>query len=346
MLHEELNNREKSILRYIIQQFILTAAPVGSKNITEKYEIGLSSASVRNIMSELEEHGLIDHPHTSAGRIPTDKGYRFYVDSLMEINDLKSSEKSNINKVLESHLNETDELINITSKLLSSITKQVACVMYPSLDSGILEKIQLINLSSTRLLIVISIRSGLVKTITLEVNSELKGPQLREVQSLLNERLSGLTLLKIRTTLRERFKDVSVNDKPILTMFVDSADKIFTDFKTSEKIVVAGAKNLLNQPEFENTEKFQSIIELIEDKDIVVHLLEKTSRNKDSIVVTIGSENESEELDDYSLVSKQYYAGDVIGTLGVIGPKRMDYSKIVAIINYISTMLSNYLSKS
>lgn len=346
MNQEELNDREKSILRYIIQQFILTASPVGSRNISRHYDIGLSPASVRNIMADLEEMGLIDHPHTSAGRVPTDKGYRVYVDNLMKVSNLKSNEKSNIAKQMEPYQNTTDELILLASKLLSSITRQVACVLYPKLDSGVLEKIQLVSLSSNRLLIIISIKAGLVKTMTLEVDSDIKDSHLHTVQSLLNERLSGLTLAEIRKTFRERFSDVSVNDKPILTLFVDSADKIFTDFKTNDRVIMSGTRNLLNQPEFENPEKFESVIELIEDKDIVIHFFEKNiERNKDGVIVSIGKENQSKKFEEYSLVSKQYHAGDVEGMLGVIGPRRMDYSRIVAIVDYISNMLSNYLSK-
>ncbi len=346
MNQEELNDREKSILRYIIQQFILTASPVGSRNISRHYDVGLSPASVRNIMADLEEMGLIDHPHTSAGRVPTDKGYRVYVDNLMQVPNLKSNEKSNIAKQMEPYQNTTDELILLASRLLSSITRQVACVLYPKLDSGVLEKIQLVSLSSNRLLIIISIKAGLVKTMTLEVDSDIKDSHLHTIQSLLNERLSGLTLAEIRTTFRERFSDVSVNDKPILTLFVDSADKIFTDFKTNDRVIMSGTRNLLNQPEFENPEKFESVIELIEDKDIVIHFFEKNiERNKDGVIVSIGKENQSKKFEEYSLVSKQYHAGDVEGMLGVIGPRRMDYSRIVAIVDYISNMLSNYLSR-
>ncbi|MEJ2104093.1 MAG: hypothetical protein P8X47_05885 [Ignavibacteriaceae bacterium] len=158
MEKDELNQREKAILRSIIQQFILTATPVGSRNITRKYDIGFSPATVRNIMSDLEEAGYINHPHTSAGRVPTDKGYRYYVDSLMDIEILRPNEKDLIDTSITGILDETDELVKVTSKLLSSITKQIACVTYPNLESGILEKIQIISLTSTRILVVISKR--------------------------------------------------------------------------------------------------------------------------------------------------------------------------------------------
>ena len=338
---EELNQREKAILRSIVQQFILTATPVGSRNITKKYDIGYSPATVRNIMSDLEDSGYINHPHTSAGRVPTDKGYRYYVDSLMDIEKLNSKEKGLIDRSLNILLDETDELVKITSKLLSSITKQIACVTYPNLESGTLEKIQIISLTSTRILVVISIKSGLVKTITMELDSEIKEAQIESVQTLLNERLSGLSFSEIRNTFKERFLDVEENQKPIIRLFVDSVEKLFKDDITSERLIVTGAKNIIQQPEFENPESFQSIIELIEDKDVIIHIMEKSSEAKrQEVYISIGSESLEKKLQEYSFVSKEYNFGQIKGTLGIIGPKRMEYSKIVAIVDYLATFLT------
>jgi heat-inducible transcriptional repressor len=343
MWHEELNEREKNILRYIIRQFILTASPVGSRSITKNTDIGISPATVRNIMADLEESGYINHPHTSAGRIPTDKGYRFYVDTLMDIQELRNSEKGIINKGLEANMVETDELLRITSILLSSITKQLACVSYPKLDSGTLEKLQIIGLTSTRILVVISIKAGLVKTITLELTSEINPNQIDSVQTLLNERLAGLTFNEIRKTFAERLKDIEEDHKPIIRLFVDSIDKIFKDVRKKDNLFITGAKNVIKQPEFENPENFQSVIELIEDKDIIVHILDKYDKSDDQVFISIGSENENKKLDDYSLVTKEYQIGDISGTLGVVGPKRMEYPKIVAIVDYMSRMLTEIL---
>ncbi len=347
MIKEELNDREKNILRYVIQQFILTATPVGSRYITKKYNVGLSPASVRNIMSDLEESGFIDHPHTSAGRVPTDKGYRFYVDSLMDIQKINNSEKGFINKSLEPNINETDEMLRITSILLSSITNQLACVLYPKLDTGILEKLQIVNLSSTKILIIITIRSGLVKTITLELTSDIKISQIESVQRLLNERLSGLTFAEIRSSFVERFKDVKLEHKPVIRLFVDSLDKIFKNIKQTDKVFIAGTKNIIKQPEFEDPQRFQSVIELIEDRDIIIHILEKYGdAASDQVYISIGKENEIEELKEYSFISKDYMLGDVSGTLGIIGPKRMEYSKVVAIVDYIAKMLTEVVTYS
>jgi heat-inducible transcriptional repressor len=344
MVQEELNERERSILRYVIQQFILTALPVGSRNITKKYDIGVSPATVRNIMSDLEESGFIDHPHTSAGRIPTDKGYRFYVDTLMDIPRLPHSDKGLINKSLENNVVDTDELLRLASSLLSSITHQIACVTYPKLDTGILGKIQLISLSSSRILIVITITAGLVKTITLELNTEIQERQLESVQSLLNERLSGLTLKEIRSTFRERFQDFAGGEHPVIRLFFDSAEKIFKDVRQSDNLYITGAKNVIKQPEFEDPGKFQGVIELIEDKDIIIHILDKTGEAaQNQVFISIGSENQDQKLNEYSFISKEYKLGDISGTLGIIGPKRMEYSKVVAIVDYVAKMLTEIL---
>jgi heat-inducible transcriptional repressor len=344
MKHEELSDREKLILRSIIQQFILTASPVGSRFITKKYDIGFSPATVRNIMADLEEFGFIDHPHTSAGRIPTDKGYRFYVDSLMEVQKIRNSEKGIINKSLDIEPSETDDVLRLTTTILSNITKQLALVSYPRLESGILHKLQIVSLSSHRILIVISIKGGLVKTITMEINSEIRPAQIESVQNLLNERLSGLTFKEIRATFSERLKDVEEDQKPVIRLFVDSIDKIFKDVSPKDNIYLTGASNIIRQPEFEDPEKFPGIVELIENKDIIIHILDKGSDFPvDQVFISIGSENEDRKLEEYSFVSKEYSIGSTSGTLGIIGPKRMEYSKVVAIVDYMAKMLSEIL---
>lgn len=345
MIHENLNEREKLILRSIVQQFILTASPVGSRNITKRFDIGVSAATVRNIMSDLEDSGYINHPHTSAGRVPTDKGYRYYVDSLMDVQLISSKEKNIIDKSLENKHVEPDEILKIASKLLSNITKQIACVTYPTLDKGILTKIQLVSLSSTRLLVVVSIQSGMVKTITLEFETGIESEQLSIVESLLNEKLNGLTFQEIRDTAKERLSNFDGEEKPIIRLFIESVDKIFTDVKKDEKILITGATNIIQQPEFEDPEKFQGVIELIEDKDIIIHIMDKKkSEINSNVLINIGSEIEDEKMNEYSLITKEYSFGETSGTVGIIGPKRMEYSKVIAIVSYLGEMLTEVLT--
>jgi heat-inducible transcriptional repressor len=323
---EDLNEREKNILRSIVQQFILTASPVGSRNITKKYHMGISPATVRNIMSDLEDSGFINHPHTSAGRVPTDKGYRYYVDSLMALKRLKSSEKGLIEKSLTKESLDSEELFRVASALLSTITNQLACVTYPDIDSGIFEKLQIVSLTSTRLMIVISIKSGLVRTITLEITSDIKESHLESVQNLLNERLAGLRLSDIRKTLRDRLKDAEELQKPIIRLFIDSVDKVFKDGRKTDNLILMGARNVIKQPEFENP------------------IMEKSGQiDSDDVYISIGSENEDIKMKNYSFISKEYEFGDTVGSLGIVGPKRMEYSKVVTIVDYIAKLLSQFL---
>ncbi|RJP71001.1 MAG: heat-inducible transcription repressor HrcA [Ignavibacteriales bacterium] len=340
----ELNEREKSILRNIINYFLLTANPVGSRNLTKKYNLGFSPATIRNIMSDLEDEGFLNHPHTSAGRVPTDKGYRYYVDSLMDPPALGNEEKEFIRNELKTFTDETDELFRITSVLLSNITNQLAYVTYPNFDSGILEKLQIVQLTSSRLLVVVAIKLGLVKTITLELKAELNRDHISFVERLLNEKLSGLTFSEIRKTFIERFKDVADTYKPVVRVFIDSADKIFTDVIKNEKGVLTGVKNILKQPEFIDQQHFQNIIELVEDKDIILQFMNETPLN-DQVVVKIGCESNSDILSDYSLISKEYKIGDIKGRLGIVGPKRMQYSKVIAIVEFVAERLTEYLKK-
>lgn len=342
----QLKDREKAILRFVIHQFILTASPVGSRNISKKYNIGLSPASIRNIMADLEELGYLDHPHTSAGRVPTDKGYRVYVDMLMDPPRLDSQAKELIDRNLSQASNETEELLKITTNILSDLTNQLAMVTYPKFENAVLEKIQIVQLSSTRILVVVTVKSGLIRTITLEIDAEVKEEHIALVQQYLNERLSGLKFYEIRNTIGDRIKDIDKEAyKPIIRVFLDSVDRIFTDI-SSDKVVVSGAKNILKQPEFADHEQFQSIIELIENKDIIIHILDKKPQtNSDEVLVTIGEENKDEKFSDYSMITKEYKIGDLQGTLGIMGPKRMDYSKIIAAVVYVAQQLTEELTK-
>lgn len=346
MTEYQLKEREKAILRFVIHQFILTANPVGSRNISKRYDIGLSPASIRNIMSDLEESGFLNHPHTSAGRVPTDKGYRFYVDSLMDPPMLDQSAKKIIDGNLSSASAGTEDLLRVTSNILSDLTNQLAMVTYPKFEQAILQKIQIIALSSTRILVVVSVNSGMIKTITLEIDAEVNEEQISSVQQFLNERLSGLKFSEIRNSLEDRVKDFSSEKyRPIIRVFLESVDKIFNDL-SSEKAIISGTKNILKQPEFENVNHLQSVIELVENQDIIIHIFdEKKQAIEGDVTITIGHEIQEEKFTDYSMISKEYKIGDMHGTLGIMGPKRMDYSKIVAAVVYIAEQLTQELTK-
>lgn len=347
MNSSELKEREKSILRYVIHQFILTANPVGSRNLSKKFGIGYSPATIRNIMSDLEDSGLLGHPHTSAGRIPTDLGYRYYVNSLMDSPKLNQSEVDFIESQLEQLTFDTNEILKVTSSILSSLTNQLAYVSYPKFGNAVLEKLRLVEVSSSRILVVITINSGMIRTITLEIESGFERKSLKTIERLLNERLSGLTFSEIRDTIKERIKSVSSSEfKPVIRVFLDSVPEIFTDVRSNEDSIITGTKNLLTQPEFIDHKKLSSIIELIEDKDIIIHFMdENVIKNSGEISITIGSESKEEKLNDYSIIIKEYNIGQVAGSIGIIGPKRMRYSHTIAAVVEMAEVLSKIFNK-
>lgn len=340
---DPLNEREKTILHNIVHSYIQTAIPVGSRFIAKRRDIGLSPATIRNVMSDLEFLGYIDHPHTSAGRVPTDKGYRFYVNELMEIDQLSEKDQSSIQTVLQGNV-ETDEILKVASKILGTISHQLSVVTAPQMTSGIFEKLELLQVSSNRLLVIISIRSGLVKTIMMEIHSEIARATLDHVARLLNERLSGLTLKEIRDTFAERIREYQNEESGLIRLFIESVDKLF-DENRKDKIHIGGTTNIISQPEFDNAKNFKSIIELMDNEDIIIHVLENGDAKDGSANVTIGQETKIEHLKDFSIVTKTYNVGDVSGTIGVLGPKRMEYSKMIPLVDFVASTISNLFER-
>jgi len=340
----ELNDRERTILHNIVYTYIKTAAPVGSRYISKRREIGLSPATIRNVMSDLEFWGYIDHPHTSAGRVPTDRGYRYYVDELMEVDRLSEKDQSTIQSHLQGAI-ETDEVLKIASKILGGISHQLCVVTAPEMTSGIFERLELIQVSSTRLMVIMSIRSGLVKTIMMEIHSDIPRTRLEQVSNFLNERLNGLTLKEIRDSFTERVRDYQNEDSGLIRLFIESVDKLF-DENRKDKIHIGGTKDILSQPEFETAKNFKGVIELMDNQDIIIHILEGTETKNGLTTVTIGEESKIDDLKDYSVVTTNYSVGDLAGTIGVLGPKRMEYSKMIPLVDFVAKTISNLFSQT
>jgi heat-inducible transcriptional repressor len=334
-----LSEREKIILRYIIEDFIQTANPVGSRYISKKTDINLSPATIRNVMSGLEELYYITHPHTSGGRVPTDKGYRYFVDELMDIEPLKPSEKSKLKKKVKEMEAAGDDMFKEISKILGKLTRELSIVSQPYLSNGVLEKIELVSLSSNKLLVVVSIKSGLVRTILFDVESQISRDKLDNISRRLNEKLSGLSLKEIRSTYKDRIGSVKDHDTGIVKIFVDSIDKIFQDESQGVTLYFGGTVEVLSQPEFGKGEDYKNIIELTDDKDVVVHVLNNLPTDIRGYAVSIGEENKENKLKNYSVVSTTYNIGDISGKIALIGPKRMDYSKLISLLNYTSEII-------
>jgi heat-inducible transcriptional repressor len=339
---EPLNERERDILRHVVFNFIQSAVPVGSRYISKHFESQLSPATIRNVMADLEDLGFLSHPHTSAGRVPTDLGYRYYVDYLMEVQALSEPQI----RELEQQMNiavDPDSMLRETSRLLGKISKQLSVVSSPHIGSGVFERLELIPISTSRILVVISIHTGLVKTIMMEVGIELKREYLEHVSRLLNERLAGLTLREIRDTFIERTRDVQDERTGLIRLFIDSVDHLFDDMKDRDKVHISGTQNIIEQPEFVDPKNFRSVIELIENDDIIVHLLEKHEVSDKDSVVTIGAENENTKAMEYSVISATYDLEGVKGRVGIIGPRRMDYAKIIPLVDQVARLIARMM---
>jgi heat-inducible transcriptional repressor len=338
-----LSERERKILRLVVKSFIDLAGPVGSRYLARHHPIGLSPASIRNTMSDLEERGFLDHPYTSAGRVPTERGYRTFVDDLMEMQDLSSRERQMLRAEIERILGDTAELYRESSRLLGRFSNLLGVVLSPRMSTGVLDRLEVVQLSSSRVMFVLSVRGGLVKTIILELESETRREELEQIVALLNERLSGLTLEEIRNTYSSRVRDLQEDRSGVVRLVLEKSESLFAEPSESRRLNVAGTQNIVSQPEFREPADLRNLIDLLENEDFVVQLMEDSRPDDQSMgraLVSIGRENASEKADKYSIVTARYQMGDAIGTIGVIGPTRMDYSRVVSLVESMATLLS------
>lgn len=351
----DLNIRERQILGIIIQSYVVTAAPVGSRYIAKTYNLGLSDATIRNVMAELEAEGYISQPHTSAGRIPTDKGYRYYVDLIMTVQSLDEQEKKRIAADL-GHISidrkgtSSDVLLSAV-KVLGTISRQLSVILSPTLSNAIFEKLDMVLLSSTRMMVILSIQSLFVKTIVMELDIEVSRQTVDEVVDVLNQRLSGLTLSEIRRTIMVRLSGCDC-DKALKNLIVRSAGQLFDESPIFERLYISGTEYIVDQPEFKQPEKVRDLITMIEDKFSMAKLVENSGPLSFEVIrppgmdisISIGKENSERQAEDLTIVSTPYYVGNMVGKLGIFGPKRMDYEHAVRVLNYMADSLSATLS--
>ncbi|MEO8665391.1 MAG: heat-inducible transcriptional repressor HrcA [Ignavibacteria bacterium] len=340
---ETLTDREKEILKYVVENFIKSASPVGSRSISKQSDLNLSSATIRNVMSDLEERDLLNTPHTSAGRIPTDKGYRYYVDILMEMENLNTKEENKLKNLFDERnlsILETRDLYIETSRILGKITNLLSVVTQPMISGGVFDKLELVSVASNKIMVVLNIKAGIIKTVMMEIDTEISKYKLENLSLFLNERLYGLTLSQIRESLVERVSDYKLQEPELIQLFINSMDKLYTDEEKGNKIYIGGTGDLIIQPEFGNPKNFKDIINLAEDKNLVIHIFQNTVHNDNEVMISIGKENSEQKLKNYSVVTTSYKVGDVKGNIGVIGPKRMNYARMISLLQYTSKLIN------
>ncbi len=337
----DLNDREHAILRTIINLYIINAAPVGSRNLSKFLEkdIKLSPATIRNIMSDLEEMEYISHPHTSAGRIPTDKGYRYYVDNLPEVDHSANPDFITISSGLEQSDGET--ILKDAGKLLGLISHYLAVVRIPEMKGLTFKKIDILRLSSSHILIVVTFDSNIVKTVTLEIPYLISETDILAVTQIINEKLAGREFNYVQQNFKYIANEINLtNTSPLIGLFVDSIDKVFEKHSSNDKIHIAGTQNLLNLPEFEDISRVRQLLEFMDNEDALISVIDNNAVSQSDVQIKIGSEMNNEAMEDYSIVVSSYKFGNSTGSIGLIGPRRMNYSKVISLVKHVSDTIS------
>ncbi|MDQ3388573.1 MAG: heat-inducible transcriptional repressor HrcA [Gemmatimonadota bacterium] len=347
---EPLTDREHHVLEAVIRTYVETAEPAGSRTVTRRFSLGVSPATVRNTMSDLEEKGFLYHPHASSGRIPTDRAYRFYVDSVIGPSLLPEADQQAIRLELEQSADRAavERLVARAAQVLGLLTQELGIAIAPRLDEAILERLKLLPLSEGKVLLVLALRAGGVRTIYVDVPAAVPSAALGAVARVLNERLAGLTLREIRQTLAARLRDSLAADDPaaseLLNIFLHSAEEwFFTPTGGQTELHMGRASILAGQPEFNTGERLKGLLELVERRDLLGTVLGDRLGTR-GLQVTIGAEHGERALTDFTVITSEYQVGDLRGVIGVIGPTRMPYDRIISFVENTSAMVSEFLA--
>jgi len=343
--HPPLTEREQQVLAAVVRTYVDTAEPAGSRTLARRFDFGVSPATIRNTMADLEDDGYLTHPHTSAGRVPTDLGYRYFVDRVVQPDTLTAEEKAQIEQELRTGDSTVEQVLQNATRALSVLVNELGVGSVPQLDSALLEKIDLIRVSSSKVLMVVTVRSGLARTVYVDLPGEAPPDVLDGLQRVLNERLAGLTFMDIRRSFGERLRDAVRNPaaQEVLNIFIESSDEFFGPaIDAAEQVVLGHASAITAQPEFSTSDRLKDLILLTERKALLAKVLgSRLTRGGPS--VTIGGEHGPGELAGFTLVTSGYALGGLRGVVGVIGPTRMPYEKVIAIVDYTSSLVSRML---
>ncbi|AEG59409.1 heat-inducible transcriptional repressor HrcA [Desulforamulus ruminis] len=340
----KMDERKQQILLAIIKDYISTAEPVGSRTISRKYDLGVSPATIRNEMSDLEEMGFIEQPHTSAGRIPSNLGYRYYVDCLMQREELTREEEETILQGYEKKVREVGEVISRTGRMMARMTNYTALVRTPQLSKSTYKHIQLVLMAPSQALLIVVMDMGAVHHQMMTVPENITQEDLEQISSVLNAKLQGRTMDSIRLTLiKEIYFELSKHRNILDIAFQLMQDQLHLE--KEDKVHLEGVFNILNQPEFHNVDRVKVMLSLLEQEESLSQLLMPFEDSRD-VTVRIGSENPRQEMQNCSVVTATYKVGNqVLGTVGVLGPTRMDYAKVITVVDYMTKNLSRVLEE-
>lgn len=343
----EMNERKRKILHTIINEYVTNAEPVGSRHIAKNLDLGLSSATIRNEMADLEEMGYLEQPHTSAGRIPSDKGYRFYVNELMSGYEITQSDIDLLASAMDVKLTQLDKVIRQASSLLSQLTNYTAVLMTPELKHGAIKTIELVPVDATSMIIILVTNEGVMRNKRVHMPKMANPEIMPRISAVLKEKLSGCLLHEIDMhKINEVKKALGANYEMIFPV-LDFISDIVDDIRKETEIYLSGTTNIFNFPEYRDVSRAREFLEFLDDKKSVAQVLSKAGEDAESSVqIRIGKENGLDIMQNLSLVTANYHLGGrAAGRVGIIGPTRMNYSKVVANIDQISKYIDRLLQE-
>ena len=329
-----LDDRKKKVLQAIVEEYINTAEPVSSNALTTNHGLDCSSATIRNEMADLEKAGYLDKTHTSSGRVPSEKGYRYYVDELLKDDDISLEEIKYISDKLETKVNEIEDLTKIAANTISEVTHYTTVSIGPKANSQIIEEIKFVLLGSRMMMAVILTDSGLVKETIIKFDEDVTEKQVETINYMFNKKLKGQPIETIDRPLEDYLYDEMTYSVNVIKPIIEQIKKVLEE----ENVYLEGANKSFDLPEFNSLEVAKNFVNILDTKELVTDMLD--SGIADDIHVYIGEENQKEELKDFSVVTfKHKVNGKDLGTIGIIGPKRMDYSKVISVMKYINKKL-------
>lgn len=339
---EQLNERKQRVLKAVIHDYIESAEPVGSRTLARKYDLGVSPATIRNEMADLEMLGYLEHLHTSSGRVPSSKGYRFYVDGLIPPKPVSEEEKLLIDKWYKARVKRIDEVFQETAHIISQVTGNVSLVLAPQLTQAKFRCLQFLPLDDYRVITVLMTDAGFVENKILAMPDGAVFEDFQRMAKIINKNLMGHTLHTIEQHSLAEIRD-EICDEPLYESALEIIHRAL-DTGRQERLYLGGTTQMLDQPEFHDVEKVKEILLMLEEEELMRDILH--AHMGDGLEITIGQENEDQHFKDSSIITATYHLdGELLGTIAVLGPTRMEYAKAMSLLEYMNTNLTNVIKR-
>ncbi|MFD2671585.1 heat-inducible transcriptional repressor HrcA [Marinicrinis sediminis] len=341
-----LTDRQRMILNAIVDDYIRSAEPVGSRSISKRGDVQYSPATIRNEMSDLEELGFLEQPHTSAGRVPSNKGYRYYVDHLLHYNDLSLHELSTLRTFFSERMNQTEKIIQHVASILSGLTNYTSIVLGPQILHMSLKHIQLVPLNEETAVAIIVTNTGHVENKLFSIPVGMPIGELQKFVNILNAKLKDIPFVSVKTKLYEEIHAELIQHIGEYEEFMLIVNHLLAEKNIEDRVFLSGATNILTQPEFKDVDKVKTLLDLLDQSGSVAKLFDAGKEQHSGIQVRIGSENQNKAIHQCSFITASYSVeGHTLGTIGILGPTRMEYGRVISLLDYLSKDLAILLSK-